>query len=819
MAALSRPRLADSPDPGPGTRCAHCEQPGTLKSGGRRILRCNVCGFVAASPRNAATNSQPREILAFSPLAPGSVLRERYKLTEPLGQGAHGLTFLAEHLFLNHPCVVKILPQRIHDASDAAVRRLRTEASAGYTVNHANVVRVLDCDVYDDLWYFVMEFVDGVDLGVVANEQRPIDWRQGVRWALDAANGLQAIHEAGLVHRDVKPSNLILGMDGRVRVADLGVVHVAHDQAAASVRAWIDRAGSLAYTAPEILDNDGAPTARSDLYALGATLFHLLTGAAPHAGAGLYERLLRAKSASVEWPKTSSDDTPPWLRAAVLKLLDCRPERRFASAAELVASLQRTAAPPAPVVPLPSAEQLQPRGVVVLPFEREGNEAGHDWLGYALADHLGRALANVSGVYVADREQFLDTLERVAARSARPRPRQLLSAGRLLGAGTIITGRFLAAAGRIEFAATCHTVQAGAPATLGPVQGDLTQLAELETLLFSQLCSVLGLRPDAAVSPSPAAPVLAAQEAFFSGKRAFLRGDYETALEEALQACELDPAYGEAIGFAGVCCARMGRYEEAAEYNRQQEALALQSEDRRLEIEAYANRGSMHYFRGDYEAAQHDLSTAARRADALGLPIEAALISNNLGFVLMQLGRHADAEENFRRSVETHRNNGALISLIGPYNGLGNVLRAQQRYEEACGYFRRALTLAQESEDRVNVGVAYLNLGQCALLEGRLADAKHELALALTVLEDTSFWNGLARVYESMTELNLRVGNKVEAIRCAERRVDLARRHKNRRLEAAAWRQQAEALRSAQRTTEADECAQRAAEIEAQPAE
>ncbi|RMF73157.1 MAG: serine/threonine protein kinase, partial [Planctomycetota bacterium] len=261
-----------------------------------RVCRCRVCGFVAAAPRKTAPD-EPRDVLAFSPLAPGTVLRERYKLIEPLGRGAHGLTFFAEHLFLNHPCVVKLLPQRIHDDSDAAVRRLRTEASAGYAVNHPNVVRVLDCDVVDGLWYFVMEFVDGVDLDHVAQQRPPIDWRQGVRWALDAAEGLRAIHSAGLVHRDIKPANLLLGLDGRVRVADLGVVRVAHDQSSANMGAWADRAGTLAYTAPEVLDGEGEPGPAGDLYALGATLFHLLTGRTPYAGAGLYERLLRARAA------------------------------------------------------------------------------------------------------------------------------------------------------------------------------------------------------------------------------------------------------------------------------------------------------------------------------------------------------------------------------------------------------------------------------------------------------------------------------------------------------------------------------------------
>jgi tetratricopeptide (TPR) repeat protein len=222
----------------------------------------------------------------------------------------------------------------------------------------------------------------------------------------------------------------------------------------------------------------------------------------------------------------------------------------------------------------------------------------------------------------------------------------------------------------------------------------------------------------------------------------------------------------------------------------------------------------MHYFRGEYQAAHDCLTRAARTAEELGMTTELAQIRNNLGFVLLQLGRQAAAGETFSRAIDTLRKYGVLVGLIGSYNGMGHVLREQKRYEEARGYFRRALALAQESDDGVNMGVAYMNLGHCALNQGRLADAKHELAIALNILEQTSFWNGLARVYEYMADLNLRLSNCVEAIRCAERRIELARRHSNVRMETAGWRQKAEALRLAGRAADAEICLAHAAQEE-----
>jgi tetratricopeptide (TPR) repeat protein len=250
----------------------------------------------------------------------------------------------------------------------------------------------------------------------------------------------------------------------------------------------------------------------------------------------------------------------------------------------------------------------------------------------------------------------------------------------------------------------------------------------------------------------------------------------------------------------------MGRYDQAVEYNRQQQILAAQESDEQLKVQAHANMGSMHYFRGEYQAADGCLTRAARTAEGLGMTTELAQIRNNLGFVLLQLGRQAEASETFLRAIGTLKKYGALVALIGPYNGMGHVLCEQKGYEEARAYFRRALALAQESDDDVNMGIAYMNLGRCAVLQGRLADAKHELAIALNILEQTSFWNGLARVYEYMADLNLRLSNCTEAVRCAEKRIELARRHSNLRMESAAWRQKATALKLAGRTAEADTC-------------
>lgn len=787
--------------------CAETRPVGLLAP---RIGRCSTCRRVLIQPRGVRVlRTFPAEDEAFLPLALGIVLRQRYKLIDLLGAGAHGFTYLAEHQFLNHPCVVKVLPSRIEQPTDVAVRRLRGEASAGFLLNHPNVVRVLDCDVVEGLWYFAMEYVDGVNLSEILTAAGPFIWEQVHAAAMDATHALDAIHRHGLLHRDIKPGNLILAADGSVRVSDLGVAGWIAGQAPATQPAAGTPVGTIGYAAPEALTG-GTIGPSADLYSLGATLFELLTGRLPH-GPSVYRTLLAAQNDPVVWPTDAPADVPEWLIRIVLRLLEYAPAQRFDSARTLLESLERRGGSERTAVALPSAERSVPRGLVVLALENRSPANRDEWLGYALADHLSRALSRYSQVYVVDRNQFQAILNHVKQRSSRPIGGQLLEAGRLSGAATIIQGWFRREGELIELGGCVYRSGTPEPVELRPLSGPLPSLGDVEADLLGEIVDLLGLSGLTAptTSRSGGRPA-AAEERLVSSKRAYLRGDYETARRLAAEAFELDPEYGEAIGFVGVCAARMGDYEAAWEYNRRQQELATRTGDERLSVEAYSNLGTMHYFRGDYSAANESLTRAVQLADRLGVTTDAALIRNNLGFVLLELGRQAEAEEMFRRAIETHKRYGALVSLIGPYNGIGHVLREQGRYDEAREHFGRALALARESDDYVNMGVAYMNMGRCALLAGRAAEAKTELAIALNILEQTSFWNGLARVYEHMAELNLKLANWDEAIRCAEMRIELAQRHSNVRMEAEARRQKAEALQQAGRSAEARACMEHA---------
>jgi len=311
---LKKHRIAASPRP-----CVFCGSRNHPEPLTANIARCPHCRFfVPETTASAGPGAIPARDSLDEPRI-GTRLRDRYRLISPLGEGAHGVTFRAEHEFLKHPCVVKLLPQRVSGVADDAAQRLHAEAAAGFRVNDAHVVRVLDCDVYNGLWYFVMEYVDGFDFATLLSAGLTPHWRQTVRIAIDAARGLAAIHAAGLVHRDVKPANLILGKDGKTRVADLGVAGLIETSA---VQGTSESFGTLAYAAPEVFIPHDPVDLRADLYSLGAAMFELLTGQPPHAGAGVCQAVLSVSTRRMHWPEDAPQEIPTWVRETVLQLLE-----------------------------------------------------------------------------------------------------------------------------------------------------------------------------------------------------------------------------------------------------------------------------------------------------------------------------------------------------------------------------------------------------------------------------------------------------------------------------------------------------------------
>ena len=272
----------------------------------------------------------------------GSVLGGRYRLVELLGQGGMATIYRARDAQLDRDVAVKLLrPEFGRDPDFLA--RFRDEARAAASLNHPNIVAVFDFGEEQSDPYIVMELIDGQDLSSILRESGPLLPRQAARVSAEVAKALQAAHVRGIVHRDVKPSNILVGRDGRVKVADFGIARALDD---AQVTLPGVTMGSVHYFSPEQARGEPA-TQASDVYSLGIVLYESLTGQRPFSGDGSAAVALARLTTTPPLPSAIRSGVPAALDRVVQRAMALDPAARYASAASMASALEGWLADPA----------------------------------------------------------------------------------------------------------------------------------------------------------------------------------------------------------------------------------------------------------------------------------------------------------------------------------------------------------------------------------------------------------------------------------------------------------------------------------------
>jgi eukaryotic-like serine/threonine-protein kinase len=272
----------------------------------------------------------------------------RYRLERAIGHGGMATVYLARDTELDRPVALKLLAE--HLAGDAAFRsRLLREARLAARLSHPNVVGVYDVGEAEGRPYIVMEYVEGRTLADLLRERGPLRPAEGAALARQASRGLAHAHAAGLVHRDVKPQNLLLGGDGTLKVADFGIARAAETTALTQVGTVL---GTAAYLAPEQAAGEEV-TAAADIYSLGAVLYELLTGRPPYSFDSIAELAEKQAKGAIAPVSELAPEVPDRLEDAVMRSLARNPAYRPASAEELARELAADSREP-PTVPLPA---------------------------------------------------------------------------------------------------------------------------------------------------------------------------------------------------------------------------------------------------------------------------------------------------------------------------------------------------------------------------------------------------------------------------------------------------------------------------------
>jgi serine/threonine protein kinase len=264
----------------------------------------------------------------------------KYRLLERLGRGGMSSVFLAEHVIMHRLVALKVLPEHL-GTEPSAVPRFHREARAVAVLDHPNIIRAHDVDCEGRVHFLVMEFVDGVSLQTLVEGSGALEPIRACHYVYQAASGLHSMHQAGVIHRDVKPGNILVDRQGTVKLLDLGLARFSHDHQDKLTRDLGNEVlmGTADYLAPEQGFNSHQVDARADIYGLGATLYFVLAGQAPFEGRSVPQKLLGHQFEDPPPLTSLCPGMPAELAAVVTRMMAKQPADRYQSAAEVAAAL------------------------------------------------------------------------------------------------------------------------------------------------------------------------------------------------------------------------------------------------------------------------------------------------------------------------------------------------------------------------------------------------------------------------------------------------------------------------------------------------
>lgn len=265
----------------------------------------------------------------------GMVIGDRYEVLEKIGTGGMSDVYKAKDHKLNRLVAVKVLKQEFSE-NENFVSKFRVEAQSTAGLMHPNIVNVYDVGDEDGINYIVMELVDGITLKKYIEKKVRLSVKEAVSIAIQVAMGLEAAHNNNIIHRDIKPQNIMISKEGKVKVTDFGIAKAATSNTITS-----NVMGSVHYTSPEQA-RGGYSDAKSDIYSLGITLFEMLTGRVPFNGDTTVAIAIKHIQEELPSPAEFNDEIPISVEKIVLKCCQKSPDRRYQNAAELISDLKRS---------------------------------------------------------------------------------------------------------------------------------------------------------------------------------------------------------------------------------------------------------------------------------------------------------------------------------------------------------------------------------------------------------------------------------------------------------------------------------------------
>lgn len=720
--------------------CSHCKtaNPDFAEN-------CSKCSAVLTAP-----DSETMEMVDATVIRPGSDLGTRYHIEALLGQGGMGRVYKAQDRELNRTVAIKVVREGV--VADAnALKRFKQELLLASKISHKHILRIHDLGEVNGVKFITMAFVEGQDLHQIIRDNPKLPLDRVVKFATQLAEALAAAHGEDVVHRDLKPQNILVDGNDQIYVSDFGLAKSFADGAVGMTQTGAFL-GTPRYMSPEQVE--GKPTdGRSDLYAYGLILYEMATGDVPFTGdstLGVMYQRIKEKPKS---PKLVNPSLPNWLVQIIMRCLERDPNDRYQNAYEILADLKAAQSPGGASrvvsrsgssiqIVLPEfasrrwtwvvggivavvlvALALPPirhfifnrsisgvvstiagvppissgRFVAVLPLQILGGSSQLDYVAKGIQDALSAKLFQIKDLRVAPD----DAADQVNQNQP------LLKIARALGANLLVQGTLQSAGEKMRIIMSIQDVADNKQLWTYEFDGVVGDLFTLEDQIYAQLIKGLDVNPtNDELASAEARPTnnVAAYDLYLRGRNS-LRGHDAKSIQGALDYFEqaLKADQGFALAFTGLADASLRMYKVQNDSLWTQKALVAAQRAQQLNDklpEVHATLGSVYAATGKYSEAVAELNRA------LLLAPNSDEFYRRIGEAYLESGNNAEAVSAFQKAIK-----------LNPYywvnqNALGRAYAHLADYPKALDAFQQVAALEPDIDAGFeNVGNMYLQQG------------------------------------------------------------------------------------------------------------
>jgi TolB-like protein/Flp pilus assembly protein TadD len=565
--------------------------------------------------------------------------------------------------------------------------RFLREIEIAAQLSHPHILPLYDSGEASGLLFYVMPYVGGASLGERLHRDGRLPLEEALHITVEVADALDYAHGRGVVHRDIKPGNILLE-SGHALVTDFGIARAISVAGEERVTLPGIAVGTPAYMSPEQAEGDHGLDARTDIYALGCVLYEMLTGEPPYSGSDPQAILAQKVTQSVPSLQKLQESVSRTLEHAIRRALAREPQDRFATSEEFAQALTSGAArwSPAAGVSTQRQEASKPRSIAVLPFANMSADPENEYFSDGIAEEITNALSKVHALHV---------VSRTSAFAFKGKDQDVRRIGEALGVAVILEGSVRRAGNRLRITAQLVSVADGYHLWSERYDRDAEDVFAIQDEIATKIAEALHLvlseeeRRELAHAPTDN---VQAYEAYLRG-RFFLHRFQKASVRHAKgmfeQAIGIDPEY--ALAFSGIadCCSFLYMYFDGSDENLEEADTASQ---RALELgpdfaEAHASRGLAVALSKRYEEAEAEFQKAIALNPSL---FEAYYFYARTCF---QQGKLEPAVELFEKACEVHEDYQACLLAALSYAGLGREGEAKAAYARALRVIEKHLEL------------------------------------------------------------------------------------------------------------------------------